>query len=90
MIGITPAAFTFKGMYWRAPPYCLLPTTRFAYCTGTLRVPLHKEHGSGDYGEQYDYLDKENHKTATLRVHQPSGKLPDESLRKTGDDTDKG
>ena len=40
-------------------------------------------------GEQYDYLDKENHKTATLRVHQSSGKLLNESLRKTGDDTDK-
>ena len=39
MIGITPALFTFKGMYCLAPPYCLLPTILFAYCTGTLRVP---------------------------------------------------
>ena len=39
MIGITLAAFTFKGIYWRAPPYCLLPIILFAYCTGTLRVP---------------------------------------------------
>ena len=42
MIGITLAAFTFKGIYWRAPPYCLLPTTRFAYCTGTFLVPCTK------------------------------------------------
>ena len=39
MIGITFAAFTFRGMYCRAPPYCLLPIIRFAYCTTTLRVP---------------------------------------------------
>ena len=39
MIGITPAAFTFRGMYWRTPPYCLLPTMRLAYCTGIRRVP---------------------------------------------------
>ena len=39
MIGITLAAFTFKGMYWRTPPYCLLPWMRFAYCTGIRRVP---------------------------------------------------
>ena len=39
IIGITPAVFTFKGIYCLAPPYCLFPTTRFAYCTGTLRVP---------------------------------------------------
>ena len=42
MIGITPAALTFNGIYWRAPPYCLLPTILFAYCTGTLRVPCTK------------------------------------------------
>ena len=42
MIGITPAVLTFKGIYWRAPPYCLLPTTRLAYCTGILRVPCTK------------------------------------------------
>ena len=39
MIGITPAVFTFNGIYWRAPPYCLFPTIRLAYCTGTFRVP---------------------------------------------------
>ena len=39
MMGITPAAFTFRGIYCRTPPYCLLPTIRFAYCTGILRVP---------------------------------------------------
>ena len=39
MIGMTLAALTFSGMYWRAPPYCLFPTTRLAYCTGTRRVP---------------------------------------------------
>ena len=39
IIGITPAVLTFKGIYCLAPPYCLFPTTRFAYCTGTLRVP---------------------------------------------------
>jgi len=39
MMGITPAALIFKGIYWRTPPYCLFPTTRFAYCTGILRVP---------------------------------------------------
>ena len=35
MIGITPAALIFRGMYWRTPPYCLLPMTLLAYCTGT-------------------------------------------------------
>ena len=39
IIGITLAAFTFKGIYWRAPPYCLFPMILFAYWTGTLRVP---------------------------------------------------
>ena len=39
MMGMTPAAFTLRGMYWRAPPYWRLPTIRLAYCTGTLRVP---------------------------------------------------
>ena len=39
MIGITPAAFTFKGIYCLAPPYCLLPTILFAYCTGIFLVP---------------------------------------------------
>ena len=39
MMGITLAAFTFSGIYCRAPPYCLLPIIRFAYCTTTLRVP---------------------------------------------------
>jgi len=38
-IFITPAAFTFKGMYCRTPPYCLLPTILFANCTGTLLLP---------------------------------------------------
>ena len=38
MIGMTPAALIFSGRYWRTPPYCLLPMTRFAYCTGTLRT----------------------------------------------------
>ena len=38
-MGITPAAFTFKGRYWRTPPYCLLPITLLACCTGILRVP---------------------------------------------------
>ena len=42
MIGITPAAFTFKGMYCLAPPYCLLPTILFAYCTGIFLVPCTK------------------------------------------------
>ena len=35
MIGITLAAKSFKGMYWRAPPYCLFPTNcvyHDAYC----------------------------------------------------------
>ena len=41
MIGITPAAFTFKGMYCLAPPYCLLPTILLAYCTGML-IGKHK------------------------------------------------
>ena len=39
MIGITPDAFTLSGMYCLTPPYCLFPTTRFAYCTGILLVP---------------------------------------------------
>ena len=39
MIGITPALFTFRGMYCLTPPYCLLPTIRFAYCTGIFLVP---------------------------------------------------
>ena len=39
IIGITFAAFTFKGMYCLAPPYCLLPTIFFAYCTGIFLVP---------------------------------------------------
>ena len=39
MIGITFAAFTLRGIYWRTPPYCLLPTMRLAYCTGIRRVP---------------------------------------------------
>ena len=39
IIGITPAAFTLSGMYWRTPPYCLLPTIRLAYCTGIRRSP---------------------------------------------------
>ena len=39
MIGITPAALILRGMYWRTPPYCLLPITLFAYCTGTLLTP---------------------------------------------------
>ena len=42
MIGITPAAFTFKGIYCLAPPYCLLPTILFAYCTGIFLVPCTK------------------------------------------------
>ena len=42
MIGITFAAFTFKGIYCLAPPYCLFPTIRLAYCTGTLRTPCTK------------------------------------------------
>ncbi|MPN39174.1 hypothetical protein SDC9_186702 [bioreactor metagenome] len=39
MIGITLAAFTFRGIYWRTPPYCLFPTIRLAYCTGIFLVP---------------------------------------------------
>jgi len=39
MIGMTPAVFTRRGIYWVTPPYTFLPTTRFAYCTGILRVP---------------------------------------------------
>src|SRR5512135_2039662 len=39
MMGITPAAFTFRGIYCLTPPYCLLPTILFAYCTGIRRVP---------------------------------------------------
>ena len=42
MIGITLAAFTFKGIYCLAPPYCLLPTIFFAYCTGIFLVPCTK------------------------------------------------
>ena len=39
IIGITFAAKSFKGMYWRAPPNCWPPTTRLAYCTGIFLVP---------------------------------------------------
>ena len=39
MIGMTPAWFTFRGMYVDCPPYIRLPTTRFAYCTGIRRCP---------------------------------------------------
>ena len=39
MIGITPAAFTFKGRKLRVPPYCLLPTILLAYWIGMRRVP---------------------------------------------------
>ena len=39
MIGITPAVFTFNGMWVDWPPYTFLPTTRLAYETGILRVP---------------------------------------------------
>ena len=42
MIGITPAAFTFKGINCLTPPYCLFPTTLLAYCTGILLVPCTK------------------------------------------------
>ena len=39
IIGITPAAFTLRGIYCLTPPYCLFPTILLAYWTGTLRVP---------------------------------------------------
>ena len=39
MIGITPAWFTFSGMYVLWPPIMRRPTTRFAYCTGIRRCP---------------------------------------------------
>ena len=37
MIGITPDIQTLIGMCVLCPPYCFLPTTRFAYCTGIRR-----------------------------------------------------
>src|SRR5207253_2926651 len=43
--GVMPIIFawalllTFNGMYCVWPPYILRPTTRFAYCTVTLRTP---------------------------------------------------
>ncbi len=39
MTGITPPVFTFSGMKVLVPPYIFRPTTRFAYCTATLRCP---------------------------------------------------
>ena len=35
--GMTPAWFTFNGMYVEVPPYIRRPTMRLAYCTGTRR-----------------------------------------------------
>ena len=46
MIGITPAAFSFKGIYWRAPKIffstAALPPSAVlrAYCTGICRTAL--------------------------------------------------
>ncbi len=37
MIGMTPAWFTFNGMYVDCPPIILRPTTRLAYWTGMRR-----------------------------------------------------
>ena len=34
--GITPALFTFNGMYVLCPPITFLPLTRFANCIGIL------------------------------------------------------
>ena len=31
IMGITPAALTFRGIYCLTPPYCLLPTILLAY-----------------------------------------------------------
>src|SRR5438093_5161045 len=39
MIGMTPAWFTFSGMYVDWPPIILRPTTRLAYWTGIRRWP---------------------------------------------------
>ena len=35
--GITPAVFTLSGIWVACPPITRLPTTRLAYCTGSLR-----------------------------------------------------
>ena len=35
--GMTPAWFTFIGMYVDVPPYIRRPTIRLAYCTGMRR-----------------------------------------------------
>ena len=37
MTGMTPAWFTFSGIYVEVPPYILRPTIRLAYCTGIRR-----------------------------------------------------
>ena len=34
MIGITPLIHIFIGICVFCPPYCFLPTTRYAYCIG--------------------------------------------------------
>lgn len=88
MIGITPAVFTFNGIYWRAPPYCLFPTIRLAYCTGTFRVPCTRSIAAAIIGQQENNLDKEHHKTTLFRG-QTARKLSGESQRQTCDNTDK-
>ena len=42
MTGITPAVFTFKGIFEVWPPTIFLPCTLLAYCTGIFRVPSFK------------------------------------------------
>ena len=40
MTGMTPAILTFMGRNVLCPPYCFLPTTLLAYCTGIRRSAL--------------------------------------------------
>ena len=40
IMGMTPVMFSFKGRVVFCPPYIFLPTTLFAYCTGSLRSEL--------------------------------------------------
>src|SRR3989337_873582 len=39
MGGITPAVFTFNGIWLLCPPYIFLPTTLFGYCIGIFLWP---------------------------------------------------
>ena len=57
MIGITPAAFTFKGIYCLAPPYCLLPTILLVQ--GTRKIPVQYAKrivGNKQYGGARQYI----------------------------------